>query len=260
MRRFLRDIRPPVTGGFTLIEMLVACAVLMLMVVFIAQIISMSSNSISATSHRMDAMSEGRLVLDRIGTDLASRLRRSDVPVRFEKNSGNDRLTFYSEVPSYDGVRRASLVEYRIGTEPASREHILERGVAGTQWSGPTSVAFGQTAVPTIEMAGFDILSPGVLRLEYCYVGEDGKVSNTASDLTKVKAIVVGVAVLDEANRKITNSGDLDRITNDLSDVEEGKTPLETWQAAMSLDTFASGVPQKAKQNVRLFQRLYEVR
>jgi len=252
----LRLRRP---AAFTLIEMLVAAAVLALMALLITQIITMSSSSISATTKKLDAVSDGRFAMDRIGADLAARIKRGDVPSSFEKVVGNDGMAFYAEVPGYSGTRNTALVEYRIPSS-GRHEYQLERGVSGVGWTGPTDIPFQSVSLPTLADADFDVLSGSVLRLEFSYLLDNGKIQSTYASTDKVKAIVVAMAALDAKSRKILKPEDLSSLAGALPDPAEGETPLAAWQRAISLPGFASGVPDQSKQGIRLFQRFYEVR
>jgi prepilin-type N-terminal cleavage/methylation domain-containing protein len=117
-------------AGFTLVEILVSIAVLGLMMVGVAQILSGTlSTSLGAYKH-MDADTQARVVLDRMAFDIAHIVKRTDVDYFFQKNSylaggpnyGNDQMAFYSEsggyypsgVTSSAGGGDVSLVGYMI--------------------------------------------------------------------------------------------------------------------------------------------------
>lgn len=246
-------------AAFTLIEMLVAAAVLALMALFITQIISMSSNSISMTSKKLDAVAEGRFAMDRIGTDLTARLKRTDVPMRFEKHVGNDSIAFYAEVPGYSGTRDSSLVEYRVPTTGAHK-YQLERGVVGMGWTSTPQIDFQAASLPALTDSDFDLISGSVLRLEFSYLMDTGKLQSSYGDGETVKAIVVAMAMLDARSRKMLEDGDLQILATALPDPVENQSPMAAWQSAIDQPGFAGSVPDRARQGLRLFQRFYEVR
>ncbi len=246
-------------SAFTLIEMLVATSVLALIALFITQIISMSSNSIAANSKKLDAVADGRFALDRIGSDLAARLKRTDVPTRFQKESFNDKIAFYAEVPGYSGTRDSSLVEYRVPTT-GSTKYQLERGVSAIGWTGNPEIAFQASTLPQLADADFDLISSGILRLEFCFMMDSGRIETSFTDWKSVKAIIVAVAALDPASRKMLSDTDLEVIAESLPDPLDNQTPIAAWQSEINKPGFAGDVPQKAKQGIRLFQRFYEVR
>ncbi len=254
------ELKPTVASrAFTLIEMLVAMAVLSLLVVLIAQIIGMTSSTVSNSSQKLDAVAESRFTLDRLGIDLASRVNRPDVAQKFDKKSGNDELTFYSEVDGYQGERRVSLVGYRVQESDGRRLFQLERGAQGTGTSHPP-IRFGPQTLPTIDDADYEVLSEGVLRLEFTFLKKDGKLSNTANaDLSDVRAVVVAIAVLDSSTRKIVNEGPIRLIAENLPNSVEGQDPLTGWHEMIEKSKMPSGIPLKAIQGIRFYQRYYEI-
>ena len=80
MRRRTTLAKPPARlAGFTLIEIMVAVAVLVILILFVAQL----TNSVTAitrvgTKH-MDADTQARTVLDRLGFDIGRMIRRNDL-------------------------------------------------------------------------------------------------------------------------------------------------------------------------------------
>jgi len=252
--------------GFTMIEMLVAMAVLTLLVVLIAQIIGMTTSSVSSSSRKLDGVTEARFALDRLGVDWAGRLDRSDVDHRFTKvdgNSGqpgNDELSFYSEVDGYQGSRKLSVVGYRVQTVDPERVYQMERGVQGTDWSTASPLIFGSQPLPIIPDTDYEVLSDGVLRLEFCYLKTDGTLSNTVKpDLSDASALVVAVAVLDGASRKVVTDAQLKLLAASLPDAAEGKDPIKQWHDAISGSQLPTGIPEKATQALRFYQRYYEI-
>lgn len=253
-------------GGFTMIEMLVAIAVLALLVVLIAQIIGMTTSSVSSSSRKLDSVTETRFALDRLGVDWAGRLDRSDVEHRFTKvdggsgQAGNDELSFYSEVDGYQGLRKVSVVGYRIQELDPERTFQMERGVQGTDWSATAPVLFGSQPLPVISDTDYEVLSEGVLRLEFCYLKTDGTLSNTVkSDLSDASALVVAVAVLDGTSRKIVSTAQLKQLAASLPDVVEGEDPIRRWHQVITDSQIPSSIPGKAVQALRFYQRYYEI-
>ena len=96
------------TEAFTLVEVLVACAVLVLLVVMVAEMVGSATNVTSASKKRLDADDEARLVFDRMDADIALMLKRPDVSPLFlanansnnDPNDPNDAFYFYSQAPA----------------------------------------------------------------------------------------------------------------------------------------------------------------
>lgn len=196
-------------GAFTLVEMLVAMAVLALMIVLVAQLVSDASGAIHADRKRMDADSQARLVLDRLAQDFARMPQRGDVDVVFSRRTGNDKLFFYSEAAGISTASAAerstqSLIGFRVatGTDGLLQFERLGKGLTWRQaGSSPNSMAYltydangallpGSTipgrwpdtlgTAPAYEGTDPDYLVLGeqVFRFEYCFLLRDGTFSN----------------------------------------------------------------------------------
>jgi len=263
--------------GFTLIELLVALAVLALLFAVLAQVVAMTGQAISVNTKKLEATAQARLVFDRLAKDLSARPNRSDLKLAITKSSGNDSLQFYSQVNGYTvtpdpmTIRGLAAIGYQIPTTPlipSGPVHQLERGATGIEWlAGAGNSQLDFQALPSPKNADYDVLGNGVFRLEICYLLNTGVFSNSngstnINDYSRVKAIVVGLAVLDTASRKIFSTATnthLKTLSDALKDTEEGQDPLTQWTANMEQQGFASGVPAQAIQGVRLYQRMYNV-
>lgn len=248
-------------AAFTLVEMLVAMAVLVLLMGIIVQIVEMTGRSISSSSRHLDSLEQARMVFDRLQLDVSGRPRRADLPVLLSKAAGNDSLQFYSQVEGYGGsARNFTVVGYRIQQTNTARLYQMERGALGTAWTD-TPPAFLPQASPAIPDADYDVLAGGVFRLEFCCLKTDGVLSTTAaSDLGDVAAIIVALAVLDPDSRKLTtSSSQLEALAAALPDSAAGAVPLPAWQAAL-FQSPPSGIPTRVWQSIRIYQRAFYVR
>src|SRR5687768_6034140 len=112
----------PRKAAFSLVEMLVAAAVFLLLVLIVAQIVNSASSVAAQSRKRLDADSQARTVLDRLAQDFGRMSKRSDLDFLAANEAGNDRLFFVSEVPGYfTGVAAGnqsgfSLVGYRVNS------------------------------------------------------------------------------------------------------------------------------------------------
>jgi len=91
----------PLHAGFTLVELLVAIAVLAVIVLATAQILGTTASLTTANNKHMDANDQARMVFDRMADDFARMTKRKDVDYVFWKNAGNDAMYFYTEGASY---------------------------------------------------------------------------------------------------------------------------------------------------------------
>lgn len=150
--------------AFTLLEMLVAVAVLALLVVLVAQVLDVVTLSVSRSEKRSTAEIEARSVFSRMGADLRQAVLRSDLDfsafkhdgfrlpaefggATFAANSqpGNDRIAFFAQTPGFmagsvAGANRSSfsVVGYSLGLEDGVPR--LQRAAVGLAWEPETGV------------------------------------------------------------------------------------------------------------------------
>jgi type II secretory pathway pseudopilin PulG len=139
-------------AAFTLTELLVAMAVVVLLVLLFTQLLKSATTIMTLGHKQMDADSQARQLLDRMAMDFAQMVKRSDVDyyvksswfatgsppgptgVRRLPQPGNDKIAFYSAVsgyyPSTGSQSPVSLVGYRINSQ-----NTLERMSKGLVWN-----------------------------------------------------------------------------------------------------------------------------
>lgn len=246
-------------NAFTLLEMLVAMAVFALLAVIIAQMISSSGDVISRSRKHLDSAGQARLILDRVGMDMDSRIVRDDLPDKFSKNGGNDSIEFYGEVPSYQEGRKVTKIGYRVQQDLAGREYQVERGVSGFDWTGANSLGMGSSTFQSPQDSDYEVLADAVFRMEFCYLRKsDGELTNIRpSRQSDIAAIVVAVAILDGKSRNLVSTGQLRQLADALPDCAEGSDPMTTWRRALAQPDFADGAPLKAIQSIDVYQRSY---
>jgi len=247
------------TNAFTLLEMLVAMAVLALLAVIIAQMISSSSDVISRSRKDLDSAGQARMILDRFGMDMASRIARDDLPDNFSKADGNDSIEFYGEVPSYQEGRKVARIGYRVQEDQAGREYQVERGVSGFDWSGAAGLEMGAATFQSPLDSDYEVLADAVFRMEFCYLRKsDGALTNVRpARKSDIAAVVVAVAILDAKSRNLVTTGELKQLADALPDNVEESDPLTTWQKALLQPSFGGGVSLKAIQSIDVYQRSY---
>ncbi|MBE2203414.1 MAG: prepilin-type N-terminal cleavage/methylation domain-containing protein [Chthoniobacterales bacterium] len=190
-------------SAFTLIEMLVAAAILVLLVAVVAQIVNSTSSVTTESRKRLDADGQARTVLDRLAQDFGRMDKRDEADFLFASEVGNDRIFFISEGPGYfsgaaqENQSPLSLVGYRVNTD-ATLER-LGRGLAWSGGGGNNDIAFltfnpaGQSgsfqplvgstiagnpvSAPGATDADFQVISDAVFRQEFCYQLKDGTFS-----------------------------------------------------------------------------------
>jgi len=149
-------------GAFTLVEMLVSIAVLAILGVIVAQILSSTTKTATGSEKRIDANNQARLIFDRMGSDLGAIAKNSSVNFLFLPQNGNDAFYFFSEATGYfsgDAAQNAaransfSLVGYRVSDAISTNARFeLERLGRGLQWDA-SNTASGASNGPGVAMA-----------------------------------------------------------------------------------------------------------
>ncbi len=84
-----------------MVELMVAIAVLAIILVIAAKMLSNAASLFTANNKHMDANDQARAVFDRMADDFDRIVKRKDVDYIFWKNAGNDAMYFYTEGDSY---------------------------------------------------------------------------------------------------------------------------------------------------------------
>ncbi len=132
-------------GGFTLAELLVSIAALVLLVFLFTQLLNNVATVMTLGNKVMDVDSSARQVLDRMAIDFGQMVKRTDVSyyVKALGNTevGNDQIAFFCSAPGYyppNGAQSpVSVVAYRVNSLLASQSYNkLERLAKGLLWNG----------------------------------------------------------------------------------------------------------------------------
>ncbi len=278
------------SGGFSLLEILVAVAVMALLVLMVSQLVQSGTAVISGSRKNLDADAQAREVFSRFALDIAQMAKRADMDAIFSDQDGNKKIFFYSEAPGFAAsganLSSVSLVGYRVASSGG-----LERLGKGLPWSGagtPTFLTYPTTnssaALPQSTLAGtwsgalgsspaydgadpdYHSLATGVFRLEYCFQKKDGTHTLTrdpAKGFRDVSAIILSLAVLDGDSRKIASdtTGMAAALPSPTAaDLAADVLPAELWQNLVNNNSaFATsaGVPAPAASRVRIYQRAF---
>ncbi len=245
---------------------------------------------------------------------------------------GSDQLAFFTQVPGYypggyvSGQQSPiSLVAYRVNESSSSNPAYarLERMAKGLLWNGvdnstnqntatypivflPQTIAgIGRPWAPAINNdnnannsvdQNYEIIGPGVFRLEYYYLLKNGRLTDWPWDrsdfpdqqtistpqqigLTQVEAIAVAIAVVDPAARALISAVSPDRILDIAADMADFKNAngrgngaqkigdLEAqWKGVVesiaSTGQTPSGlpVPQEAAKAIRIYNRYFDLK
>jgi hypothetical protein len=282
--------------GFTLVELLVAAAIMVIFVVLVALMVQSVATGTSSSSRHIDADDEIRTAFDRMRDDIATMVQRPDVNPRWIPTNGNDAFYFLSQAPaafsntSNSGV---ALIGYVVGTNG------LQRLGQGLGWDDPL-LQFTNGAIATnASSTNFVSIAPSVFRMEYAllmkpgtYVTSSGASYYTniigtnvflqtnfpGSGMKDVAGIVVSLAILDQTSQKIipTNVlidssllGAFPDATNTLvsagTSTNNGSSsdgiPMTSWSAAYLSNVIIQKIPQAASRSqIRVYQRYFPIR
>src|SRR5437016_2172943 len=127
------------SNGFTIVELLVSVAVLVVLVLLVSRLFSSAATVTTSGNKRMNADAQLRPLFDRMAVDFSQMIKRSDVDYYLKSSAnaqaGNDQMAFYSAVagyyPSSGSQSPISVVGYRINSISK-----LERMSKGLVWNG----------------------------------------------------------------------------------------------------------------------------
>jgi len=277
-----------VRSAFTIAELLVSIAVLVVLVLLIGRLFSSASAITASGNKRMDADAQLRPLFDRMAVDFSQMVKRSDVDYYLKSPSttqtGNDQLAFYSSVsgyyPSTGSQSPISVVGYRINSTSGSTSfNKFERMSKGLVWNGVSSsdtpVVFLPLTISATWPAAtngnsdpdYELIAPYVFRFEYYYLLKNGNLSDrpwdtsaghtSVSGTQDVAAISVCLATIDPKSRVLISDSQLTTLIGRLSDFSTSMATgdlLSQWQTALDGTT---DMPRPAVSAVRIYERYF---
>lgn len=262
-------------GAFSLVEVLVAMAVFLFMAVMVASITGGVSRIAGQSQRRMSVDGGARQSLSRISADFSRAIIRNDLPFRIEKKSGNDGLMFFAAAEGYSAGRGITMLGYQVTNAS------LQRGAEATTWTASGATALSFTSVTnavssnsylSIDSSNYEILEPDIFRMEVAFLMGNGVITNTVGtnagsttyiasfastarteSSNAIRAVIVTVAAVDSRARALMTPSEYSQLANTFSDATAGSDPLTAWKE--NLKNSISGMPQTARENVRIYQR-----
>lgn len=250
-----------VEGGFTLIEILVASAVLALLVALLASTFSHFAEVTSTSGKRLETSNQIRTIFDRMAFDLRSSIRNAGLSISFLKNKQatggtatvNDAICFLVDARTTSPQSRFARVGYEVSDETFSPEGTpptsLMRCVEPFYWTDNAA----NTALTS--NADRQIFGRGVFRFELSFIRTDGGiVADPPANSSEISAVVCTTASLDESTFAKLTTGQRAQLANALPDSVNGSLPLAVWAR-----TSFSGLPLPVTQHVRFNQRVFKL-
>jgi len=270
-------------GAFTLLEILVAVAVLAVLALIMVGILDSTAKVTGSSQQRMSADSGARQALDRIGADILAALRREDLHDVVEKRPGNDRIVFFAQAEGYGGDRGISQVSYCGSDHPdlgsASENFgngVLLRGSSGKNWTGTGQLSFGAApSLPAMDASQMELAAADIFRFELGFLMGDGRIETTLPPVSgnaylltanrsapaadQVRAVIVSIAALDQRGRVLIDDATLAALPGKLVDaarVAAGAQDniLQVWRNAIQADT---DLPPPVRNAIKVYQRVY---
>jgi hypothetical protein len=215
---------PKSKTAFTIVELLVSTAILMILVLLVGRLFSSAAIITTSGYKRIDAEAQIRPLFDRMAIDFSQMVKRSDVDycLKSASNSqpGNDQIAFYATVSGYsssNSLSPVSLVAYRVNSTSTSTSfNKLERMSKGLVWNGASTtdppILFAPIALaspsslpspngtPVFPSAGnsapdsdYELIAPYVFRFEYSYLLKSGANSVNPWDTSAGHSSVSGM-------------------------------------------------------------------
>lgn len=257
----------PDTAAFSLVEILVATAVLAIFLMIGTQL---TFHVARATRHGQEVSenySAGRAVLDIIARDLDGILYRDDLAA-FPANAASDgQLAFYTKVAglgetgSTIPMRRLSLVSYRFYTEStATSSAWLGRSDLGITWDQGDRISFGTTVnLPQLSQAKQRRLCDSMVGFDFVFLLADGTTTRVPDpDLARVRAVRVTLALLDANSYRILQQSGQDQ---ELIDFLKPRIPTgsgstkHAWESALESEHFWIRLPQDVRSRLKIYER-----
>ena len=277
-------------SGYSLLELMVAMAILAILVVLLAQVINTTSQVITKATDHMQCDTEAQIVFDRLADDIAQVINRSDVDALFigmpnaSSTNYNDQMYFYSQGTGFAtntaNPSQVSLIGYRVNNRSLERLGVL-KSWDDLPYLTPSNSQTGFVATNPLANLGaatnyFHVIAPSIFRMEIALLmkvgsrNADGSVNQANSyanltnstnywhGLTNVMAIVVALGILDQTSRKIVTGQQLDALAASLPNAStNGGVSIATWT---SLAMTTTNIPPSARSQIRIYQRSFPVK
>lgn len=260
-------------GGFTLMELMVATAILALMVLMLAQMADLSSKSMNDGLRRAGTFARARAALDLYATDVAQGVFRADMGA-FRDRDGRPASAFWVRRTAIGGDRPLSLVSYQYDAGEAA----LRRAGLPVRWSEAVSAGFGfPDSIPrhsTLGPADYQEIAHAVLAVQFLFIDSEGarrseyaRVYTTRPNGTPYlpgearpgcRAVSIALAALDEqAFDLLVRTGGLASLQGALGRQAEG-AELESYRAYWTRQVLEHPSTLDYPAPVRLGLRLFE--
>ncbi len=272
VRRCLR-LQVRLCNAFTIVELLVATAVLALLLSLLLQVTNHTLQASRVTTQQLDSTQAARRVIDAFSSDIASAVMTSGATILVQAKGGAPSLAFLTTGRGPSSVpTRYLAVNYQLKTNQ------IVRAYRAVDWSSVDLLAAAETAANSpSDSPG---LATGILQLTVLAILEDGKtvinlengaavVSGSATPAwgvsgtvtyqgqtvptgwtalvpatppstpaaPRVRSLLIAIAAVDQQNLRLLNAAQLERFKQPTTE-----DPIKEWESALATSSFAGPV------------------
>ncbi len=248
--------------GFTLVEILVAIAILAFISGVLAQLTAMASHTSQMCQRRSNDFTKARALLDLLTLDVKAGLFRDDLACTASPGD----MAFYTQRPGMNSsaTRNLALVRYTIDTSAANS--ALDRSDLPMSWGSPASnISFGNTtSLPKLSSVTSHEAAPGVVGFQIRFLLADGTIQSVYANTpdNPLRAIGITLAVVDDTDLTSLKPATITSIVNQLSSAaaaSSGSLVKTAWETALQSSFDWSGCPATLRDNIRIFERVVYV-
>lgn len=234
-------------SGFTLIEVLVASAILALLLVVFLSMSEYASRAWKGSQEKMEEFSTARTVMNRMQADFGGILIRPDLPL-FPANTNFGFMTMSRGVTNSADVRPLSYVEYYTnGNNQLIRASRAYTFASSDQPPFSTNNAYGNH-----DTNSASTLADGVIGFQTAFLNKDGSWSTNYSSASSVGVRVSLLLVSQERMNNIRKANQTPPVLPYTFSTNASNSPEADWNAGIS------GLgDQKTKASLRAFERLF---
>ncbi len=248
----------PARSAFSLVELLVATAVFIFLMVILVSVVGAVSESWTAGRALAETQMRSRAILDLIGRDLRNRVASPVLPA-FD----GGRLHFYTLQPGSSGVvstnRRLTFVDYSLG---ASNAALYRDEAEFKDWaSAPSDIPLGATNIPNLTTTA-SIVAEGIPGFAYAFLLANGTYTTNVSATNSPIAVRISLAVLDEPALDQLRSLSLEtELINVLHPpAPDTNSPAALWKSTLDAAEWkvaGQTLPPNVRRGLRFFERTY---
>lgn len=244
-------------SAFSLIELMVAVAVLSMLMALLGQMFGIMSGSYRSGQRRVNNFTKARAMLDLFSRDLQAGVFRTDLAA-----FPGSRMAFYTERAGIGTqgatLRNVSLVEYSLDT--SSTNSTLQRGDMAIAWTSPASdISFANTtSLPSASTLSVRDTAPGVVGFQIVFILQDGTFTTSyiSSTTNPVRTVGITLAVIDDQTMQRLTSTQLAALRTGLTNsITSGSTVKADWEKYLASGLNWNSYPRDLATGLRIFER-----